>query len=352
VLQNFARCLDGGRNMMIKRFVLFSFFLVLMLNQTFAARLDFKKNRAAKVGDRVFLKSEVKEAMRQSKVSYEQALDDLINFEVLYQAAKIRIPIPEEKAVLELIKEEKQYYALHFRREAESISDQEFLNSVGFKNRSMRDYRDYTIKRIMVEQYLNVLYTEAELKNNTISQEEIDNFIKDNPRLFKKSETYDLMLIYFSFFSKEGRELTKSEISDKCKTAEECLGRLKGGADFSQIAKTYSEDLYSLRQSPIGYYGKVERDDEYTKKRFSGEILDTLAGADMGLIERLFATQDGVFIFRLLERIPEREITGEDAYAIAMDEVKKKNIKNAKKEVERKTLEEYKKHFDVVIFEE
>ena len=159
--------------------------------------------------------------------NYEQALEDLINFEVLYQAAKIRIPLPDERAVLEAIREEKQYYALHFRREVESISDQEFLNSIGFKNRSMREYRDYTIKRMMVEQYLNVLYSEVELKNNTISQSEIDNFIKDNPRLFKKSETYNLMLIYFSFFSKEGRQLTKDEISAKCKLAEECLGRLK-----------------------------------------------------------------------------------------------------------------------------
>ncbi|MBR2316978.1 MAG: peptidylprolyl isomerase, partial [Spirochaetales bacterium] len=263
--------------MVINRFVLFSFLLFFTMTHAFGAKLDFKKNRVAKVANRVFLKSEVEEAMRQSKVSYEQALEDLINFEVLYQAAKIRIPLPDERAVLEAIREEKQYYALHFRREVESISDQEFLNSIGFKNRSMREYRDYTIKRMMVEQYLNVLYSEVELKNNTISQSEIDNFIKNNPRLFKKSETYNLMLIYFSFFSKEGRQLTKDEISAKCKLAEECLGRLKGGADFSKMAQKYSEDLYSLRQNPVGYYGKVESEDEYTKKRFSPEIITTLS---------------------------------------------------------------------------
>ncbi len=331
--------------------ILLSSLFLFVMNNSFAAKLDLKKNRAAKVGSRVFLKSEVEEAMRQSKVSYEQALEDLINFEVLYQAAKIKVPPPAEKTVLENIREEKQYYALHFRREADSISDQEFLNAVGFKNRSMRDYREYTIKRIMVEQYLNDLYTEAELRNNTITQTEIDNFIKDNPRIFKKSETYDLMLIYFSFFSDNGRQLTKDEISAKCKSAEECLGRLKGGADFSDMAKNYSDDLYSLRQSPVGYYGKVESDDEYTKKRFSPEILAALASADSGLLPKLFATRDGVFIFYLIEKIPEKEITGEDAYAIAMDEVKKENIKNAKKEVERKTLEEYRNYFDVVIFD-
>ena len=331
--------------------ILLSSLFLFVMNNSFAAKLDLKKNRAAKVGSRVFLKSEVEEAMRQSKVSYEQALEDLINFEVLYQAAKIKVPPPTEKTVLENIREEKQYYALHFRREADSISDQEFLNAVGFKNRSMRDYREYTIKRILVEQYLNDLYTEAELKNNTITQTEIDNFIKDNPRIFKKSETYDLMLIYFSFFSDNGRQLTKDEISAKCKSAEECLGRLKGGADFSDMAKNYSDDLYSLRQSPVGYYGKVESDDEYTKKRFSPEILAALASADSGLLPKLFATRDGVFIFYLIEKIPEKEITGEDAYAIAMDEVKKENIKNAKKEVERKTLEEYRNYFDVVIFD-
>lgn len=331
--------------------ILLSLLFLFVMNNSFAAKLDLKKNRAAKVGNRVFLKSEVEEAMRQSKVSYEQALEDLINFEVLYQAAKIKVPPPTEKTVLENIREEKQYYALHFRREADSISDQEFLNAVGFKNRSMRDYREYTIKRILVEQYLNDLYTEAELRNNTITQTEIDNFIKDNPRIFKKSETYDLMLIYFSFFSDNGRQLTKDEISAKCKSAEECLGRLKGGADFSDMAKNYSDDLYSLRQSPVGYYGKVESDDEYTKKRFSPEILAALASADSGLLPKLFATRDGVFIFYLIEKIPEKEITGEDAYAIAMDEVKKENIKNAKKEVERKTLEEYRNYFDVVIFD-
>lgn len=331
--------------------MLLSVIFLFTVNNSFSAKLDLKKNRAAKVGSKVFLKSEVEEAMRQSKVSYEQALEDLINFEVLYQAARIRLPQPEEKAVLEAIREEKQYYALHFRREADSISDQEFLNAVGFKNRSMREYREYTIKRIMVEQYLNNLYDEAELKNNTITQAEIDNFINDNPRIFKKSETYDLMLIYFSFFSDSGRQLTRDEISAKVKSAEECLGRLKGGADFSEMAKNYSEDLYSLHQSPVGYYGKVESQDEYTKKRFSPEILTALAGAQTGLLPKLFATQDGVFIFYLIEKIPEKEITGEDAYAIAMDEVKKKNIRNAKKEIERKTLEEYRNYFDVVIFD-
>ena len=188
----------------INRNNFFIFFITVLLfaesSLVFAAKLDFKKNRAAKVGNKVFLKSEVEEAMRQSKVSYEQALENLINFEILYQAAKIRLPVPDEKVILDAIKEEKQYYALHFRRDTESISDQEFLNSIGFQNRSMREYRDYTIKRIMVENYMNALYSEVELKNNTISQEEIDNFIKNNPRLFKKSETYDLMLIYFSFF--------------------------------------------------------------------------------------------------------------------------------------------------------
>ena len=150
--------------MVINRFVLFSFLLFFTMTHAFGAKLDFKKNRVAKVANRVFLKSEVEEAMRQSKVSYEQALEDLINFEVLYQAAKIRIPLPDERAVLEAIREEKQYYALHFRREVESISDQEFLNSIGFKNRSMREYRDYTIKRMMVEQYLNVLYSEVKVR--------------------------------------------------------------------------------------------------------------------------------------------------------------------------------------------
>ena len=332
------------------RLILLSTLFLFAVNNSFAAKLDLKKNRAAKVGNKVFLKSEVEEAMHQSKKSYEQALEDLINFEVLYQAARIKVPVPDEKTVLETIREEKQYYALHFRREADSISDQEFLNAVGFKNRSMRDYREYIVKRIMTEQYLNDLYTEVELKNNTITQAEIDSFIKDNPRVFKKSETYDLMLIYFSFFSNNGRQLTKDEIVAKYKSAEECLGRLKGGADFSSMAKNYSDDLYSLRQSPVGYYGKVESEDEYTKKRFSPEIVAAFANADSGLLPKLFATQDGIFIFYLIEKIPEREITGEDAYAIAMDEVKKKNIKAAKKEVERKTLEEYRNYFDVVIF--
>lgn len=330
--------------------ILLSALFLFVINNLFAAKLDLKKNRAAKVGSKVFLKNEVEEAMRQSKKSYEQALEDLINFEVLYQAAKINVPVPDEKTILETIREEKQYYALHFRREADSISDQEFLNAVGFKNRSMKDYREYIIKRIMTEQYLNDLYAEAELKNNTITQAEIDNFIKDNPRIFKKSEMYDLMLIYFSFFSDSGRQLTKDEISAKCRSAEECLGRLKGGANFSDMAKNYSDDLYSLRQLPVGYYGKVESEDEYTKKRFSPEILSAFAKADSGLLPKLFATQDGVFIFYLIEKIPEKEITGEDAYAIAMDEVKKKNIKEAKKNVEKKTLEEYRNYFDVVIF--
>ncbi|MBQ2125084.1 MAG: hypothetical protein II196_04745, partial [Spirochaetales bacterium] len=125
----------------INRNNFFIFFITVLLftesSLAFAAKLDFKKNRAAKVANKVFLKSEVEEAMRQSKVSYEQALESLINFEILYQAAKIKLPIPDEKVILDAIKEEKQYYALHFRRDTESISDQEFLNSIGFQNRSM-----------------------------------------------------------------------------------------------------------------------------------------------------------------------------------------------------------------------
>ena len=45
------------------------------------------------------------------------------------------------------------------------------------------------------------------------------------------------------------------------------------------MAQKYSEDLYSLRQNPVGYYGKVESEDEYTKN--FGDFLHPFTGINM-----------------------------------------------------------------------
>lgn len=334
----------------MKSKIIFSLLTAIILPNLSAEILNIKKNQAAKVGDNIIMKAEVEREMRISGVSYEEALQNKIDFEVLYLTAKIYIAPPEEKEILEAIKNDKSYYALHFKKELESVSDLEFLNAVGFKNKSMKEYREYLIKRLMVEKYLEILYSEAELLNNTITQQEIDDFILKNPTTFKVDENYELMIIYFSYFDAQGVQISDGEMKKKYKRAQECLKELKEGANFSEAARKYSEDLYSLNQSPVGYYGIIEKNDEYTKKRFTQEILEALSTAKLGIIFKVFGATDGLFLFNLLQRESERNIVGEEASIIAENYVRRDNINQAKKKIRQKTIESFRNKFNVTLF--
>ena len=334
----------------MRKAILSTLIIVCAVNTMFGAILNVKKNRIARVGDRIINRDEVERASAASRVSFDHALESLINFEVLYLASRIYITPPEDEVLLEEIANEKDYYAQHFRKESSEISDIEFLNSIGFKNQTMKQYLEYLRKRMMVDEYLNSLYKMAELKNNTISKEEIDKYIKENPKKFMYGDRYEVMLIYFSYFDKDGKQLPDSIIKEKYDNSKKCLKELKEGLSFSLAVDRYSEDKYTLNQEMKGYYGIVDVTDEYTKNRFTSDILEAFSKQKVGLIPKVLGTSDGVFIFKLLSHMRPEKLPYEQMSLMASETLKRRNITKAKKEVEEKTIQEFKKKFEIILY--
>lgn len=167
-----------------------------------------------------------------------------------------------------------------------NLSREGFEAALAAENRNFEEY-----KRLLKIDILKSKLTANYVKSGvSVSEQEIDEYIKNNPELSKSGSKVKLRQILV-------RTENRSE-EDAQEILEEVHDKLKDGADFKELAKKYSE---SPDAEDGGELGMLAEED------LSREIFDAIFQLDPGQFSGITKTPAGFHIFQLEERLVEND---------------------------------------------
>ena len=204
---------------------------------------------------------------------YKQALDEIINRELLYQDAlavgmkpdKDKVNAQSEK-IRQRFKSEEEYKAA--------------LKKESIKEETIR----FQIEKEQLVQQLN---EKKVVEASRISEEQLKNYYDKNTAQFKQPESVKLRIIS-----------TKDE--QKAKDIQE---KIKAGDDFGELASNFSEDSYGVKSGDIGYIHKG---------RMLPDIETAAFKLKTGEVSDLIHTEDSWFLIKVEDKKPEQQLSFEE----------------------------------------
>ncbi len=314
------------------------------------SQTQIQVGKAARVGNEIILKNDVLKRVKLYNISYEQALQELIEDSLLYIGAKISVPEPTEEEILNQIRDDKAYYASRVNKDVNSVSDDEFLQAILINNLSMKTYKEYVKRQLWINKFLNYVIENEKLKKYYPTKEEIEKLKKDKPELFQEKEGAIISMIYFSFFDNKSNILSDKEILNKKEKAKKCLSFLNQGGDFELAVSEYSDDLISKNSNPKGRAGFVAFDDPRAKNSLSDEILNSFKNSNIGLINRIFETPNGLYIFKIDSKVFPQRLSDEEANLKAESILINQYQINLRENTRKKVISELKEKIEVVYY--
>lgn len=285
------------------------FFLSLVKNYSFA-----EDKIIAKVGDSVIRESQLEEALEKYKptgsfhnVSPEKrhkfrkdALNDLIDFELLFKEAKKRGIKVKGSTIDDVIEENVKKFG----------SKKKFKEVLKKQGLTIDEFKERVRKYHMVITLLNNIFKDTEYK-----EDELREYYEKNKQRFKRPESLHL----YHILIKVDSTATEEEWEKKKKYAEEILDKIRSGGDFGEVAYNYSEDPYKFKSGDLGFVHKGQLEPDIEKVAFSLK-----EGEMSGIVRSIY----GFHILKAGEKRPETMMT--------FDEVKDK----LKKDLDAKRFEE------------
>lgn len=165
------------------------------------------------------------EAENQAELRQKQraALDELINRLVYRQEA--------ERRELQVTEQELDQ---RIKLDYERIGEERFLEILAARNIPLEDYREEMRSGLLVEKLISSVREEIERDIN-VTEDEIKQYYEDNKdALFTSAQ---IAHIYIRIRG-DGEEALNSAMEK----AEKVIAELNEGADFAELAKTYSDD--------------------------------------------------------------------------------------------------------------
>jgi len=204
---------------------------------------------------------------------YKQALDEIINRELLYQDALAVGMEPDKEKVNAQFDKIRQ----RFKSEEEYKAA---LEKEGIKEETIR----FQIEKEQLVQQLN---EKKVVEASRISEEQLKNYYDKNTAQFKQPESVKLRIIS-----------TKDE--QKAKDIQE---KIKAGDDFGELASIFSEDSYGVKSGDIGYIHKG---------RMLPDIETAAFKLKTGEVSDLIHTEDSWFLIKVEDKKPEQQLSFEE----------------------------------------
>ena len=204
---------------------------------------------------------------------YKQALDEIINRELLYQDALAAGMKPDK----EKVNAQSEKIRKRFKSEEEYKTA---LEKEGIKEETIR----FQIEKDQLVQQLN---EKKIVEASRISEEQLKNYYDKNTAQFKQPESVKLRII-------------STTDEQKAKDIQE---KIKAGNEFGEIAFNFSEDNYRVKSGEVGYIhkGRMLPDIETAAfKLKSGEVSD------------LIHTEDSWFLIKVEDKKPEQQLSFEE----------------------------------------
>lgn len=235
------------------------------------------------------------ERSRFFKENEARFLETLIDRKLQLQAAKRLDISASNEEVKEAIEGIKKKY---------NLSESDFNESLKAEGMTIDKYKERLSEQIILSKVISQQVSSKVI----VSEEEINDYLSKN-----KGSTYRIRQILIKKTKDRDRDLMM-------KMAQEAMGRIKAGEDFSVVAFSLSEDPSAKSGGDLGVI----------KKEFlSKEFLDVISKMKVGDVSEPFFTDKGVHIIKLDESL---EQTGQEE----MREIARKKL------YERKFNEAYK----------
>ncbi|MEW6585610.1 MAG: peptidyl-prolyl cis-trans isomerase, partial [Nitrospirota bacterium] len=244
--------------------------VVARVNETTLTMKDLEAGVDRLIPQMTFHKSVPEE---KRKRYYKQALDDLIDRELIYQRAAAEGIKPDKEQVDAAL----QQYRKRFRTEEGFKADLERKGLTEEKLRSEVE-KDYVVQ---------ALVTKSVIEPSMMSEEALKEYYEKNTSKFKQPESVKLKLV---------------SAKDEAK-AKEMLSKLKAGEDFGAVAYEMSEDSFRVKGGDIGYMHKG---------RVLPEIEDVAFKIKVGELSDLIKAGEIWYIIKVEDKKPERQMTFEE----------------------------------------
>jgi len=215
------------------------------------------------------------ELQKQLKQVYDLALKDLIDRQLIVSAFnEEKLSLPDyfvEQRMKDIIRE-------NFGNDRNT-----FIKTLQAQNFSLSEFRKAEYEKIVVAAMRG-----KNVKPNTIaSPTRIEEYYRKHREDFTSKEQVKLRMIMVPSRASEGNSASQKAL------AEEILGKLSGGADFSRMAQMYSED--STRDLG-GDWGWIER------KTLAGPLEKVAFSLPSGKISNIVELGGNFYILKVDER--------------------------------------------------
>ncbi|SPP99712.1 putative Ppic-type ppiase domain protein [Candidatus Sulfobium mesophilum] len=273
-----------------------------------------EKDIVARVGDAVITAPELENALQKyvppgsmhgsmdpsKKEKYRKnALNDLVEVELLYHEAKSRGMKASKDAVDKAVEENMKRLG----------SEKKLKNALKKDGMTLDSYREKLGKYEMANAVVAAVVKETEY-----SEEELKDYYEKNKERYKKPEAMQIwhILVQVDPSASEEEWLKKRDY------ALQLYQKIKDGEDFRSVAYKYSEEAWKVKEGDLGilHRGQLEQ-----------EIEDVAFSLKEGEVSQPIRTYSGFHIVKAGERKPETQLSFEDAKNRLRDELHEKRFK-------------------------
>jgi hypothetical protein len=177
-------------------------------------------------------------------------------------------------------------------KKARALSESAFNRQIRASGLSPEQFREQVMEQAVVRQVID-----RELRaKQTITNEEIEKYYKENTKLFQAPERWKIQHIHLGFRDR----LTLNELSEEAQAAkkkkmDDLLKRARAGEDFAKLVKENSED--SLTRDQGGEYA-------FAKGQMPPEFESAATTLKPGQISEVVTTRFGWHIIKFIENVP------------------------------------------------
>lgn len=188
-----------------------------------------------------------------------QALNTLIQKEVLFQRAEKEGLLPKDDEVTQFLNDLKQQ---------SGMTEEEFQKKLKDQGQTVEMLREEARKSKAIEKLQNQVNAKI-----TIRDEEVQDFYNNNKQRFVNPRGVGLANIVVDPLENGGQDDAKSEAEAKVKI-DNIYAQLKSGADFATVARARSEDPSNVRGGDIGF----ATEDDLKQNGFPPALIEQLFG--------------------------------------------------------------------------
>ena len=213
-----------------------------------------------------------------------QALESLIQQEVMFQKAEKEGAVPKDEDVT---------VELNKQKTSSGMSAEEFDKRLKEAGETEASLREKIKKNLAIKTLIDKITGKIEPPKD----KEIDDFYNGNPQAFVKKKGVKLAAIVVDPANNGEGDQTKTEV-DAVRVGNEIIGQLRQGVDFATVAREKSEDQSRVQGGDLGYVSEEEM-----RQSFPPQVVATLMDPKFTVGQILPTPFQGKFyIFKLQER--------------------------------------------------